>query len=160
MTIKKEAAFHEAGHAVVAFQSRFHAIVKSINLENYGAGEIFVSLSKSKLQKEGLPADPSSQTSKDVAADLAIVLSAGLVAERPASLRDAKLTANARCAIPDYDLARQQLHNAGLSEELTQYEEVAKQVLSSRWEMVEKLASILFYEVTLDTEIIYQILQE
>ena len=81
MTIKREAAFHEAGHAVTAHRSRFHALVGPINLRQYGAGGIFVSLSKSKLQTAGKPTDASSQKDKEVAIDLAIILSAGLVAQ-------------------------------------------------------------------------------
>lgn len=89
MTIKREAAFHEAGHAVAAHRSKFHAI--------------------------------------DLAADLAVVLAAGLVSERLAAAWEPGLTPMPDRAVPDHELLRQQLAGAGLPQELKSYEETAAQ---------------------------------
>ena len=53
MTTKMAAAHHEAGHAAIAKGSKFHEVVSGIDLADYGAGVIDVSLSKSKLNAAG-----------------------------------------------------------------------------------------------------------
>lgn len=115
MRIKREAAFHEAGHAVAAHRSSFHNIVGPIDLGAYGSGEIYVSLSKAKLQAKGKTVDASSSRDKEVAIDLAVILAAGLIAERLAEENGLGVTANPECATPDHELLRQQLAYAGLS---------------------------------------------
>lgn len=144
MTIKREAAFHEAGHAVAAYRSRFHNIVGPINLAEYGAGEILVSLSEAKLAASGKPTDPSVQSDKEVAVDLAIVLCSGLVAERMAEKRNTGLKANPKCAEPDHIIAVQQLSGAGLSKKFDLHEQAAGKLLESEWDLISALADYLF----------------
>jgi len=144
MTVKREAAFHEAGHAVVAHFSKFHAIVGRVNLGEYGAGTIHISLSKRKLSESGKNEGLASQKDKDVTADLAIVLSAGLVAERIAEEMEPGLSANPTCAEPDYQLMKQQLEGAGLSRKFDRHEKAAKKLLQDNWDLVRKLADHLF----------------
>ncbi|OUJ14855.1 hypothetical protein HK27_13005 [Acetobacter orientalis] len=144
MTVKKEAAFHEAGHAVAAHLSKFHAILGGINLENYGAGEIFVSLSRRKLVANGKAADASSARDKEVVADLVVVLSAGVVAERIAEMKDSDLSANPQSAEPDHELIKAQLESAGLPEKFDRHEEAAKRLLEENWDLVNELAEYLF----------------
>ncbi|MBK7356383.1 hypothetical protein [Propionivibrio sp.] len=154
MTIQRVAAFHEAGHAIAAHRSKFHTLVGPINLQQYGAGQIFVSLSKSKLQAAGKPATAASQTDKEVATDLAVVLCAGLVSERLAEEK-AGLKANQDCAVPDHDLMKQQLVNAGLSACFDRHETSARQLLEFEWALVSSLADLLYKNVTTDpTDII------
>ena len=141
MTIKREAAFHEAGHAVVAHRSKFHNIVGPINLEAYGSGETYISLSKRKLLANGKDAEPSAAKDKEVAADLAVILAAGLVAERLAESHEPGITANPECALPDHELMQQQLSGAGLSKKFDQHEGAAKQVLETEWKLVSSLAA-------------------
>lgn len=150
MTIKREAAFHEAGHAVAAHLSKFHRIVGSINLGQYGAGAINVSLSKSKLLAAGKTVDQSILTDKDVAIDIAVVLSAGFVCEQLAEQREVGLSANASCAIPDHTLMQRQLAQAGLSKNFDQHELAATQLLEQHWSVVSKLANHLFSCVSID----------
>lgn len=155
MSIKREAAFHESGHAVAAFRSRFHRIVGPISLAEYGAGEVFISLSNSKLRAAGLPIDSSSQKIREVVEDLAVVLCAGLVAEQLAAKHDSSLKANPSCATPDHDLLRQQLSQAGLSKHFDLHEEAAKKILNDEWELVESLAAYLYSKISADpTEVI------
>lgn len=149
MTIQREAAFHEAGHAISAHRSKFHAIVGPINLQQYGAGEIFVSLSKRKLQAAGKPVAAASQKDKEVVKDLAVVLCAGLVSERLAEEKIG-LKANPNCAIPDHDLMKQQLVNAGLSARFDHYETSARQLLETKWALVTSLADLLYKNVVTD----------
>jgi hypothetical protein len=150
MTIKREAAFHEAGHAVVAHRSRFHNIVGPINLASYGAGAIDISLSKMKLAANGKPTGPASARDKEVASDLAVVLSAGLAAERIAEAREIGLKANPTCALPDHELLQHQLAMAGLPTNFDQYEKAAKQLLESEWTLMVDLAEFLFKQVSSD----------
>ena len=149
MTIQREAAFHEAGHAIAAHRSKFHALVGPINLQQYGAGQILVSLSKSKLQAAGKSIAAASQTDKEVATDLAVVLCAGLVSERLAEERSG-LKANPNCAIPDHDLMKQHLVHAGLSARLDSHEASARQLLEANWALVTSLADLLYKNVLTD----------
>ena len=158
-TIKREAAFHEAGHAVAAHRSKFHAIVGPINLAGYGSGEVYISLSKRKLQANGKVASAAARSDKDVAADLAVVLAAGLVSERLAAAREPGLTPMPVCAVPDHELLRQELRGAGLPQELTSYEDTATQVLESEWRLVHDLAGYLFQHVSVDPDDILEFIE-
>ncbi|MEQ9346866.1 MAG: hypothetical protein RIG26_10530 [Thalassospira sp.] len=150
MTIKKEAAFHEAGHAVTAHLSKFHSILGEVRLESYGAGEVYISLSKSKLVANGKSPDASSARDKEVAKDLAVVLSAGLVAECIAETKDLSLSANPRCAEPDHEYLKKNLEDAGLSKKFDRHEKVAKELLEKNWDLVQKLADYLFEKKVVD----------
>lgn len=143
MTIKREAAFHEAGHAIAAYRSSYHNVVGPINLAEYGSGEIYVSLSRKKLQAMGKAPDASSAKDKEVAIDLAVVLAAGLVAERLAEVREQGIIANPGCALPDHELMRQQLAEAGLSKKFDKHESTAAQLLEAEWALVRSLADYL-----------------
>lgn len=158
MTIKREASFHEAAHAVLANLSKYHAIVGDINLQNYGAGEIFISLSKSKCAAGGKPQDASAQKDKDVAKDLAVVLCGGFAAEKIAAKIDASLNPNEQCATPDYQLAEQQLQMAGLSKKYDVYQAQANQILEANWKAVETLANYLFANTSADPQQILDII--
>ncbi|TGG89378.1 hypothetical protein E4656_20035 [Natronospirillum operosum] len=144
MTIKKEAAFHEAAHAVTAYYSKFHSIVLGIDLEDYGAGEIFVSLSKSKCIENGKP--PSAETAKDkeVSKELAVILCSGYVGELIAAETDPSLNPSRSSAGPDYQLAVQNLKAAGLSHKYDFHHDNARTFLESKWDVVNKLAEHLF----------------
>ena len=150
MAIKREAAFHEAGHAVAAHRSRFHNVVGPIDLAEYGAGVIYVSLSKQKLAASGKPIDPSVQKDREVASDLAVVLCAGLVAERIAEQREDGLKSNPTCAEPDHELLRQQLSMSGLSKKFDLHEQAAQKLLESEWQLVTALAELLLTRVSVD----------
>lgn len=160
MTVKKEAAFHEAGHAVAAHLSKFHAVVGGINLEYYGAGEIFVSLSKTKLTVNGKATDASSERDKEVATDLAVVLSAGLVAERIAETKDSNLSANPQCAELDHKSMKRQLEGAGLSTKFDRHEEAAKKLLEDNWDLVNVVAEYLFDNQSVDAVDLREFIEE
>ncbi|QQP96616.1 hypothetical protein [Lysobacter enzymogenes] len=144
MTIQREAAYHEAAHAVLAHKSKYHAIVGEINLLDYGAGELYLSLSRSKCARGGKPQDPSAQRDKDVAQDFAVVLCAGLAGEIIASEHDKTLTPNPVAAEPDYDIMKLQLQKAGLSKKHDLYEKQAHELLKENWKAVDNLAKYLF----------------
>ena len=144
MAIKREAAFHEAGHAIAAYRSKFHALCGPINLMNYGAGEIFISLSKSKLRAAGKSIDNSIQKDGEIVDDLATILSAGLAAEYLAEPKVDGFKADPACAKPDHDLIRSQLSNANLSVCIAQYESTAIKLLDSDWSLVTSLANYLY----------------
>ena len=143
MSIKKEAAYHEAAHAVTAYYSKFHYIVHEINLMNYGAGETFVSLSKSKCLKQGKQPTPETAKDKEVSKELAVILCSGYVGEQIASEHDASLTPSSSAAGPDYQIAMQNLKAAGLSHKLDFHHDNARRILEANWEIVEKLADHL-----------------
>lgn len=150
MTVKREAAFHEAGHAVVAYFSKFHRVVGPINLAQYGSGEIFVALSKGKVTAAGKQIDESLSRQPDVAVDLAIVLCAGLVCERLAEEREADIKSNADCAMPDHELMRQVLQSANLSKKFDCHELKSKQLLDQHWSLVVELADALYSARSMD----------
>ncbi|ELB2790462.1 hypothetical protein O4H51_05305 [Aeromonas hydrophila] len=144
MKIKREAAYHEAAHAVLASISKYHAIIGDINLLSYGAGEIYISLSRSKCATGGKPQDPSAQKDKEVARDFATVLCAGFVGEQIASERDSTLTPNPECAKKDHALIEQQLQIASLSKKYDLYQSQARELLEKHWDTVERVAMYLF----------------
>ncbi len=155
MTIKKEAAYHEAAHAVLAYNSKFHALVGEISLAQYGAGDIYISLSKSKRKAAGVTPNP---IDKEITKDLAVILCGGLAGETIASKNDNTLSPNPSCAIPDHQLATQQLQGAGLSEEYDCYEQSAIKELESNWATVERLADYLFTNHTAQPDEILSII--
>lgn len=124
-----------------------------INLLHYGAGDIYVSLSKGKCAAARKTADPRDP---EVATDLAILLCAGLVAEQLAHARDATIQPNPECAAPDHALLTQQLEAAGLPRELSQYEVEAKRRLESQWELLRDLADYLFREKVVEPEDVHE----
>jgi len=144
VAIKHEAAFHEAGHAVVAYLSAYHSTAGGIELAVYGKGEFLVALNKIKLRNAGLPPTEESAKNPVVAKDLARVLVAGLVAERIAAERDDTLVPHPPSAAPDHELARQILEEAGLSRKFDRFEVEANDLLRERWEVVEALADWAF----------------
>jgi hypothetical protein len=104
-------------------------------------------LSSTKLRAAGKQPDASSAMDKEVASDLAVVLSAGLAAERIAEEKQSGLTANPQCAEPDHALMKQQLVFAGLHASIDQYEEAARRLLEAEWPLVTELAEFLFANV-------------
>ena len=144
MDIKREAAYHEAGHVVIAKLSMFHDVVSGIDLSKYGSGYADISLSKSKLIKAGKKPDASSQTEKVVTQDFAIVMTAGYAAEQIAAEKNPNIVPNRRCADPDYLLLHQSLKNAGLSKKTDVAEASVRALLLENWEYVERIASAAF----------------
>jgi hypothetical protein len=159
MIIKKEAAFHEAAHAVTAYYSKFHGLVHEINLMNYGAGEVFVSLSKSKCLEHGKAPSPETAKDPDVSKDLAVILCSGYVGEQIASEYDSSLNPSRNSAGPDYQLAVQNLKAAGLSHKYDLHHDNARIVLESKWTVVNKLAEHLFKQTKESAEDIIEFIQ-
>lgn len=140
MGIKKEAAFHEAANAVAAYYSKFHSLVHEINLMNYGSGEIFVFLSRAKCLEQGKPATAQTAQDKEVSKELAVILCAGYVGEQIASEHDSSLVPSRNSSGSDYQLAVQNLKAAGLSHKYDLHHANARELLESKWQVVEALA--------------------
>lgn len=160
MSVTIEAAYHEAGHAIIAHRSRFHRVVGPINLASYGSGESFIALSRSKCAMARKAPDATAQCDPEVATDLAIVLSAGLVAERVAQKHDGNIRPNPGCAFPDHALLRQQLQGAGLPPTLDQHEAKAEQALESQWALLRDLAQMLFQNEAVGPETIEAFIEQ
>lgn len=152
MSIKKEAAFHEAGHAVMAYLSDYHGLVSGIDLKVYGAGDVYIGLLKSKCAAAGLPQVLETAERPEVAKDIGHILVAGLVAEKIAAEHDKSLVPNPECALPDHDLLRQQLAAAGLSKKFDLLESETWAVLQKNWDAVQELANFLFENVVADKD--------
>ncbi len=146
MCIKKEAAYHEASHAVVANLSIFHSLVDQIDLKNYGSGETFISLSKRKLIAKGKSADSSNQHDKEVIIDMVVILCAGIVGEEIASEKHEAIIPDSTCSEPDKEFALELLQEAGLDDNLNIYNKSARKILVDEWDNVESLANALFQE--------------
>ncbi|WP_085034893.1 hypothetical protein [Ensifer aridi] len=158
MTIKLEAAYHEAGHVVVALVSSYHNVVSGIDLYQYGAGAADVSVSGSKCKAAGKPADESIRKDKDVARGTATILMAGYQAEQIAASLNEDLKPNRRCADPDYELALQVLQEAGLAKKTDHAERDAKAILQANWPVIEKIAQAAFSKGSLSFTELYDIL--
>jgi hypothetical protein len=151
MTIKREAAFHEAGHSIVAWRSTYHSLAPGvIRLERYGAGEARVSLSRRKLESGGKVVSPTIMNDPDVVKDLAVILAAGLVAEEVAQGMGEHITANPSCAAPDHAFMKQNLAAGGLQMDIQIYESAARQILQREWSLLHDLANLLFNSGSLE----------
>lgn len=159
MSIKKEAAFHEAAHAVTAYYSKFHSLVHEINLMNYGAGEIFVSLSKSKCKAQGKFPTPETAKDEDVSKELAVILCSGYAGEQIATKYDSSLIPSRKAAGPDYQLAVQNLKAAGLSHKYDFHHDDARNILEQKWDVVNRLADHLFEVKSMTAEDIVVFIQ-
>ena len=146
MTIKLEAAYHEAGHAIMAFLSKYHSLVWEINLAEYGAGSASIALSRSKLIAESLAEDVENARVPEIVKDLVLILVSGLVSEQIAAGLAKSLAPNKFCAEPDHKLAVQQLKNARppLPNKLDRFECEARETLITHWAVVDALAKKLF----------------
>lgn len=144
MTIKLEAAYHEAGHIVAAYHSKFFDVVSGIHLSNDGAGEFLLSLSRSKCKGAGKADDETAQKDKEVAHEAVVILMAGYTAELIAKEKSCVITPHRPSADPDYDLAATFLQSAGLSHKTDRAEKEARAILIENWAMVETLATLAF----------------
>lgn len=144
MTIQREAAYHEAAHAVLANLSKYCAIVGDIILLSNGAGELYVSISKSKCSAGGKPNDLSALKDGEVGRDFVVVLCAGLVGEQIAAERDDSLVPSPERAEPDHALVEHHLKMAGLSKKYDLHQAQAREILEKHWDAVERVATYLF----------------
>ena len=144
------AAFHEAGHIIVAFLSKYHSLTGQISVDAYGHGAASVTLSKSKLEAGGKSPDLSSRTDKEVVRDLGPILVAGLEAEKIAAEQGKISSANEVAARLDYELLAQELVAAGLSKKTDVAEQHARSILREEWQLVESLASHIHRSAVLD----------
>lgn len=158
MTKKLEAAYHEAGHVVLAWLSAYHNVVAGIDLYAYGAGAAVVSVSKSKCRAVGKPEDESAGRDKDVAQTSVAILMGGYQAELIAAESNSAMKPNRSCADPDYVLAAQLLADAGLSKKTDRAAQAANAVLRDNWDMVEKIAKAAFAKGSLTFIELYDIL--
>jgi len=156
--IKIEAAYHEAGHAILAYASRFHRLVGQINLANYGQGAPSISLSKGKLSKEGKPLTQDVELDQDVAKDFALILVGGLVAKQLAKTFNEGIAPNAKCAEPDYNSLRQRLSDAGLPDHSRCFEFEAQDLLKLPWDQIQKIVELLMDQGFADAEDVIELL--
>jgi ATP-dependent Zn protease len=160
MSIKKEAAYHEAGHVVVAAKSKYHNVVDGITLSAYGQGEASISLSKAKCLAEckTFVDAKSIGKDKDIAREAAIIFMAGYQAELLAAAANPMLTANRSTADPDYELAAEVLARAELYERTDCAEQAATEILLQNWELVEKIANAAYSQSSLSFDELHEIL--
>jgi hypothetical protein len=139
---KPEAAYHEAGHALLAHVSRFH-IVGPIDLTSAGNGALFVGLSRSKCIAAGKAVSAATKRDPDVARDLAVILVGGLEAEQIAAESDPGLSPSAHAAVLDQALLSEALAGAQLSRKFDRYQGQAVASLRANWPKVEALVRVL-----------------
>jgi hypothetical protein len=143
MVWKAEAAYHEAGHAVLAHMSDFHVIGGPINLARHGYGGVVVGLSGTKCLAARKPATPDVARDPEVARDFAVILTGGYAAELTAAAFDPTLIPDLACAQPDYESVVEVLAAAGLSRRFDRFQAQAMARLSEYWPQVERLAQYL-----------------
>lgn len=138
-----EAAYHEAGHAVLARKSLHHEVVKEIRLGAYKSGCTSISLSRKKLTRAGKSPDELARLDPEVAVGFAVILCGGLVAEEIANQKGINISPSASSAAPDHAAARIELVDAGLADDLKPYEAIARELLNLHWVDVVALAQVL-----------------
>lgn len=155
MSIKKEAAYHEASHAVLTLNSRFHGLVHEINLADRGAGEAFISLSRSKCIENNKPGNSSAILDKEVAREFATILYGGFIGEQIAAERDSSIVPLPECAEDDHTLAAKILTDANLSKKHDRLDKEARETLNALWKKVDELANILYLQESVSAADIY-----
>jgi hypothetical protein len=137
---RKAAAYHEAGHVVAALHSNYHNIVHTISVEDYGAGETFISVSKEKCRAAGKKA---SQVDPDIVKEFAVILKAGLAAEIIAGRIDTSVVGDATASKQDDELLTQQLRIVGIQSTPDLFLSEASKMLVRHWDEVDALAKRL-----------------
>jgi hypothetical protein len=151
MLVSKEAAYHEAGHAVSAYLSPFHGIADGkVNIGSFGSGAADIRLSKKKVQAAGKTLSPAVALDPKVAASMATVLAAGFAAEQIAASLDNTITPNPVCSGPDYVELTNHTQAAGISSDVSIYHAQATSLLQKEWAQVERLAEILYRRGSVD----------
>lgn len=139
-----EAAYHEAGHVVLAWLSPYHTVAAGIDLHNYGGGAAAISVSKSRCEAAGKPADERAAKDKDIAQTSTVIFMGGYQAELIAAEFNIALKPNRSCADLDYDEAAKLLADVGVGNMSDEAEQAANAVLRDNWNLVEKIAQAAF----------------
>ncbi|MGH8797911.1 MAG: hypothetical protein ACREXI_12705 [Caldimonas sp.] len=143
VTTSREAAFHQAGHAVATHLSRFHILVHPVSVDPYGTGEWIAGLSRRKLEAAAKIVDVAVRTDPEVATSIATILCAGLSSELIAASKDAALKPDPARSSGDLALARHELRLSGLPEDIGPHESRAEALLAAHWADVERVADAL-----------------
>lgn len=152
----RSAAFHEAGHAVTAWNSKFHSISPCpVSVSDDGYGECFPILSKMKLVAGGKTPVLGVENDKDVVRDLALVLVAGRMAEQVLSEVDEEVRFDPTASNHDYGMLADKLRSAGLSQKTDLAEAEVVELLRRKWQVVTALANWFETERTVAGEDLY-----
>lgn len=138
-----ESAFHLAGHAVATSFSRYHVLAAPLKADSYGTGEITAALSRRKLRASQKVAEASARTDPEVAGGIALILCAGLASEQLAAAQGFDVSVEPARSAGDFEVARDELRLAGLSDDITPYVAAAEKLLGQRWAYVESVAKRL-----------------
>ncbi|MEO7010306.1 MAG: hypothetical protein ABI156_14240 [Caldimonas sp.] len=142
-TPNREAAFHQAGHAIATHLSRFHILVHPVFVDPYGTGEWTAGLSRRKLEAADKTVDAAARTDPEVAISIARILCAGFSSELIAASKDAALRPDPARSSGDLALARHELRLSGLPEDVGPHESSAAALLAAHWADVERVAEAL-----------------
>ena len=149
MTQTLEAAYHEAGHAVLAHLSDYHFVSGPVSVASFGGGLTDISPSKKRLKQAGK--DPASYDSDpEVAQEMAGILAAGLAAKHIAAAFHYDLSPNPTLSKPDHQLIAKITAAAGITSDITPYQYEAAGVLCVYWKVVATLANELDNQISID----------
>ncbi|EKJ94770.1 hypothetical protein C241_15758 [Bradyrhizobium lupini HPC(L)] len=153
MSVKLEAAYHEAGHIVLAWFSKYHTIAGGIDLTK-GSGQIpEIAVSKSKMSAaKKLPSKDSASNDYDVVREGAVIFAAGYQAELIAASINPSLVPDRGSADLDYQIVDAILAKAGLQWDTRVAEAAAEDLLRRHWVWVEKIAQQAFEHRRLSVE--------
>ncbi|MCA1868492.1 hypothetical protein HW571_22715 [Agrobacterium genomosp. 3] len=153
MSVKLETAYHEAGHIVLAWFSKYHTIAGGIDLTK-GSGQIpEIAVSKSKMSAaKKLPSKDTASNDNDVVREAAVIFTAGYQAELLAASINRSLAPDRGSADLDYQIVDAVLTNAGLQWDMRLAEAAADDLLRRHWVWVEKIAQRAFERRRLTVE--------
>ncbi len=152
MTTSREAAFHQAGHAVATHLSRFHVLAQPLKIDAYGSGEMTAALSRRKLIGAEKVADAAARSDPEVATSIAVILCAGLASERIAAAKDPTLKPDPARSAGDFAAMLQELRGANLPDDPEPHERSATRLLTVHWHRVETVAEALLAANELEPE--------
>jgi hypothetical protein len=151
--LDKSAAYHEAGHAVIAVASRFHCVYRDISVRT-AYREAPFSVSKRKLIAAGksrelaqMLADP------EIAAESAMVfLGGGAAAEKYCGKNCGAKRAATTDALAknDYEMTKTVLKDANIKTPLAALAPQAAEKVAELWPVITAFAEELFERKTID----------
>jgi len=105
MSVKLETAYHEAGHIVLAWFSKYHTIAGGIDLTKSSGQIPEIAVSKSKMSAaKKLPSKDTASNDYDVVREAAVIFTAGYQAELVAASINPSLAPDRGSADLDYEI--------------------------------------------------------
>jgi len=155
---RRQTAYHEAAHAVLAYHSRFFRQSGRIRLGPKG-GEIRISVDRRKFDAFQTARSESEDPLPAIAEDRAVILCGGVVGAEIARRAELIPSHDTKGAVRDHAIAVQELEAAGLPVDLVPYYVRARKLLEREWWAIEKVAAFLSTTDDAEAEVVREMIE-